>query len=124
RSSDLITIPADAIMSMESFKCVATYNGNKYQDVCTVTDVSDPVVVSIVGVNTFKNGQGTTQLTAKVYRDGIEIDVSGQNYVYSWSIYNSDGVRTGFNKAGKTITVSANDIDVRGNIICEVSEHM
>src|SRR5690606_5000799 len=72
-----ITIPASAIAGVESFKCVATYEGKKYQDVCTVVDVSDPVVVTIVGLNTFKNGQGESTYTAKLYRDGVEIDASG-----------------------------------------------
>lgn len=116
-----ITIPASAIASVESFKAVATYGGKKYQDVCTVIDVTDPIVVTIVGISTFKNGQGSTELTAKLYRNGAEIDSNGQDYLYKWSIYNSQNVKTSFSKTGKTITVSADDIDVRGNVICEVS---
>lgn len=117
-----ITIPASAIASVESFKCVATYGGKKYKDVCTVIDVTDPIVVSVIGLSTFKNGQGSTELTAKLYRNGAEIDSAGIEYKYSWSIYNKDNQKTSFSKTGKTITVSADDIDVRGNVICEVSK--
>src|SRR5690606_3515135 len=118
-----ITIPASAIAGVESFKCVATYEGKKYQDVCTVVDVSDPVVVTIVGLNTFKNGQGEPTYTAKIYRDGVEIDASGTEYIYKWYLYKSDGqLDTNFGtKTGKTITVRAEDFYIRANLICEVS---
>ena len=119
-----ITIPASAIAGVESFKCVATYEGKKYQDVCTVVDVSDPVVVTIVGLNTFKNGQGESTYTAKLYRDGVEIDASGTEYIYKWYLYKSDGqLDTNFGtKTGKTITVRAEDFYIRANLICEVSK--
>jgi len=122
--TDTIVIPASAIAGVESFKCVATYDGKKYQDVCTVIDVSDPIVVTVVGLNTFKNGQGSTTLTAKLYRNGAEIDSSGTGgYTYTWSLYNQDNTKdTTFNKTGKTITVNASEVNVRANIVCEVSK--
>jgi hypothetical protein len=119
-----ITIPASAIASVESFKCVATYNGKKYTDVCTVIDVTDPIVVSVVGLSTFKNGQGTTDLKAVLYRDGAEIDSGGTLYNYAWSIYNSSNVKITpqySTTSGKNVTVDARDIDARANIVCEVS---
>lgn len=121
----IITIPASAIASVESFKCVATYNSNKYQDVCTVIDVTDPIVVTVVGLNTFKNGTGSQSMTAKLYQNGTEIDTAGTGgYTYSWSLYKQDGTKdTVFGtKTGKTITVNATDVDVRANLICEVSK--
>lgn len=123
-TTNTITIPASAIAGVESFKCVATYEGKKYQDVCTVVDVSDPVVVTIVGLNTFKNGQGESTYTAKLYRDGVEIDASGTEYIYKWYLYKSDGqLDTNFGtKTGKTITVRAEDFYIRANLICEVSK--
>lgn len=118
-----ITIPPSAIASVESFLCVVTYGGKKYKDVCTVMDVTDPIVVTIVGMNTFKNGQGSTELTARLYRNGEEIDTGGTGYNYAWSLYNQDNQKvTGFAKTGKTITVNASDVDVRANLICEISK--
>lgn len=126
-TTDTLTIPASAIQSVESFKCVATYDGQKYSDVCTVVDVSDPIMVTIVGTNIFKNGQGSTQLTAKLYQAGQEIDASGTMYTYTWYLYKNDGTRDmtfgdSGAKTGKTITVNATEVDVRGNIVCEVSK--
>lgn len=123
-TTDTITIPASAIAGVESFKCVATYGGEKYKDVCTVIDVTDPIVVSIIGLNTFKNGQGESSYTAKLYRNGMEIDTSGTEFTYKWYLYKEDGqLDTEFGtKTGKTITVNADDFFVRANLVCEVSE--
>jgi hypothetical protein len=119
-----ITIPASAIAGVESFKCVVTYDGNKYKDVCTVIDVTDPIVVSIIGLNTFKNGQGESSYTAKLYRNGMEIDTSGTEFTYKWYLYKENGqLDTEFGtKTGKTITVKAEDFYIRANLVCEVSK--
>jgi hypothetical protein len=117
-----ITIPASAIAGVESFMCIATYGGKKYKDVCTVIDVTDPILVTIIGLSTFKNGQGSTELTAKLYRNGAEIDSAGTGHTYTWSLYKADGTKdTAFTATGKTITVNATSVDSRANIICEVS---
>ncbi|AJI20268.1 hypothetical protein H8R29_11400 [Priestia megaterium] len=122
-TTDTITIPASAIPSVEAFKCVATYNNVKYNDVCTVVDVSDPYVVTIVGTNTFKNGQGSTTLTAKVFQAGAEVDAAGTAFTYKWSIYDANNVKnTNWSKTGKSITVTAADINVRGNVTCDIDK--
>jgi hypothetical protein len=118
-----LTIPASAIANVESFMCIATYGGLKYRDVCTVVDVSDPIVVTIIGVSTFKNGQGSTELEAKLYRNGEEIDTGGTGYTYTWALYNADNsLNSSFGtKTGKTVTVSASQVSARANLVCEVS---
>ena len=121
-ATSTITIPSSAISSVESFMCIATYSGVKYRDVCTVIDVTDPIVVTIIGLSTFKNGQGSTSLTAKLYREGAEIDSAGTTYTYTWSLYKSDNTKDNtFAKTGKTITVNASEVDVRANIVCEIT---
>jgi hypothetical protein len=119
-----LTVPASAIPSVESFKCVVTYDGNKYQDVCTMTDVSDPILVVVNGVSTFKNGQGSSNFTAKLFRNGAEIDSGGTEYTYTWSLYNSTNtlISAFGSPTGKTITVNASDIEVRASLVCDVSK--
>lgn len=93
-----------------------------YEDVCIVNDVSDPFNIVILGANTFKNGQGQSVFTAKLFRDGMEIDIDNSDgLIYKWHIYNSDdSLNTSFSKTGKTITVSADDINNEGRLVCEV----
>ena len=123
-----ITIPAISVTGSESFKCVVTYNSIKYTGVCTIVDLSDPIQVVVVGTNTFKNGTGSTVLTAKLYQTGVEIDAAGSIYTYTWSLYDSAGVKDTTalggdgTHVGKSVTVDASDVNVRGNILCEVSK--
>lgn len=121
-TTDTITVPASAIASMESFKCVATYSSVKYSGVTTVVDLSDPIVVRIDGANIFKNGEGSVTVRATVLQAGAEIDTAGTTYTYKWSIYNSANVKTAFSKTGKSITVSASDISGIGNLVCEIEK--
>lgn len=117
----IITVPASAITSAVSFKCVATYNSLKFAGVATVVDLSDPIVVRIEGVSVFKNGVGDVTMKAVLLQTGAEIDAGGTLYNYTWSIYDATNVKSAFNKTGKQITVNADDIDVRGNLVCVVS---
>jgi len=127
-TTDTITIPASAIVNVESYKCVLTFGGKKYSDVTTVIDVSDPFMVTIVGANVFKNGTGYTDLTAKIYQAGVEIDpLNNQGYTYTWYLYDNNNVKiTNWNttgsKVGKTVRVDSADVTIRGNVVCEVSK--
>jgi len=124
----VLNVPGSAILGLESFKCVVTYDGNSYSDVVTITDYSDPVQVQIFGVTVFKNGQGTVQLDAVVSKNGVPINDADETlYTYKWSLYNASNVQnmtfgtSGF-KYGRSIQVAATDVDVRGNIYVEVEE--
>lgn len=122
-----ITVPASAIPSVESFKCVATFSGATYSDVATVSDVTDPISSAIVGGTTFKNGEGSVSMTCKLFQNGEEIDSAGTGYTYTWSLYNENNVKianwnTTGSKVGKTITVAASDVSGRAHLGCDVSE--
>lgn len=117
-----ITIPATAVAGTEAFKAVAVYNGEKYGGVTTVVDLSDPIMVRLDGMDKFKNGEGSVTIRATLLRAGEEIDTAGTEYNYSWSIYDSNNVKTSFAKTGKSVTVSATDINGRGNLVCDVSK--
>ncbi|MEN2468214.1 phage tail spike protein, partial [Ornithinibacillus sp. JPR2-1] len=71
-------------------------------------------IVSITSTagNVFKNAQGTTELTARTFVSGAERDEDGTLYDYQWMRFDKDGNHdTNFYAEGKTITVTANDID-------------
>lgn len=122
-----ITVGASTIAGQESFKCVATYNTVKYSGVATAVDLSDPILVRIDGIDTFKNGVGTTTLRATLLQNGAEIDSGGTLYIYTWSLYDSSNVKIatalgGSGTAlGKSIVVDGNDFVGRANIMCDVS---
>ena len=115
-----LTVRPFAIQGVEGFKCVATYT-NKYTAVTVVKDVTDPIIVNILGVETFKNGQGSNVLTVQLWQNGVLIPNSG--YSFAWSIYDTAGVlTTTLSSTTDTCTVLATQITGRGVVVCDVSK--
>jgi hypothetical protein len=135
-TTNTITIPSGAVVDFEVYKCVITDNDpasstyNKtFADTVSFVDQSDPIQVTVEssGGNIFKNGSGSTTLTAKLFRAGAEIDSAGTGYTYHWFKYDSSGTLvTGWGgstdyKAGKTLTVGSADVSVKATFICQIS---
>lgn len=130
-----ITIYAQAVPSVATFKCVitdtdsssGTYNGTFY-DTISFTDLSDPIQMTIVSSagDRFLNGTGSTVLTARLFQGGVEIDTAGTGYTYKWYKYDKDGnLVSGFGgnvdyQTGKTLTVSSSIVDAKATFRCEV----
>ena len=129
-----ITVYAAAVDSYAVFKCVATdsdstsntYNSS-FTDVATFIDNSDPiqVVITSTGGDVFKNGVGSTVLTAVVYQAGMEIDADGKG-TYTWTKYNKDGAidtawGTNGSKTGKTLSVSSSDVATKATFMVVVT---
>lgn len=118
----VLIITPEAITGGETFLCVATYKSRNFRSTVTVTDITDPYSVVILGSGTFKNGMGENSFTCKVYQNGLELPALG--YSYSWSIYNGTGaLDPSFNKTGKTITVKASDFKDSSVISCVVDDN-
>lgn len=128
-----LTVYAAAVDSYATFKCVAkdtdtssvTYN-KTFIDVASFVDLSDPIFIQIesTGGNIFKNNVGSTNLTAKVFQAGTEIDTAG-NGDYTWTKYNKDGTldttwNTTGHKKGKTLAVGSDDVEVKATFMVEV----
>lgn len=123
-NSQLTVLPF-GINGMATFKCIATYNTVKYGNVTTVQDLSDPVEIVLSGVDTFKNGIGTTQIKAICYQAGIEIDQTGTLFTYTWSLYDTNNAlitTTYSTMSGKTVTIDGRDFVGRANLVCQVSK--
>ncbi len=132
--TNTLTVYAAAVDSYAVFKCCAqdtdsasaSYN-TKFFDVATFIDNSDPlqIIVTSTGGDVFKNGQGTTVLTAVCYQAGSEVDAAG-NGSYTWTKYNKDGVvdtswGTNGSKTGKTLSVSSADVDTKATFMVVVA---
>lgn len=134
-TSNTVTVYNAYVLNYVTLMCIIkdtdsasnTYN-NIFKDNVTLVDQSDPVQVSIVstGGDVFKNSTGSTTLTAKLYRNGTELDSGGTTYTYTWSIYDKDGNASTFNggassKTGKSITVGDLDVTVKATFQVVVS---
>jgi len=129
-----ITVYNKAVDSVQSFKCIITdSSGNAYQDFVTFNDYTDPIQVEVQSSagDVFKNGVGSTVLTARLFQNGAEIDTAGTKYLYTWTMRDKDGAATDFDadtsspvatKTGKTLTVDGGDVDVKATFIVEITE--
>ncbi|NDW08061.1 hypothetical protein [Dysgonomonas sp. 520] len=81
-----------------------------------------PIVVEIVSNRGFiiKNGNNNVDATAKLYRDGKELDTEGVFYTYTWSLWNRTGTVVIKTYTGKSIIVDKNDVTGSGVLTCEV----
>lgn len=131
-----LTIYPTAVASFAVFKCVitdtdstsSTYN-QKFVDTISVIDNSDPIQISVTssGGDVFKNGIGSTTLTAKLFQAGNEVDTAGTKYTYKWYKYDKDGnLVSNFGgtsisyKSGKTLNVGDADVDVKATFQIEI----
>lgn len=69
----------------------------------------------------FKNGVGTSELTARVFLSGSEVDEDASLYSYSWTKHDKDGNRDmSFARSGKTITVASSDVDSKATFFVDI----
>lgn len=99
-----------------------------FKDSVTFIDQTDPIQIQITstGGDVFKNGVGSTTLTAKVFQAGAEVDTAGTKYAYTWTVFNKDGNASTFNggassKTGKSITVGDADVSVKATFQVTIS---
>ena len=102
--------------------CIAELDGLKYKVTVTFTDLQDEYIVNVIGSGIFKNGKGTNTYVCKVYSRGNEIDLNGDKYKYTWTMYNPSGHLMTFNKTGKRINVSSDEITNKAVLTCTVEE--
>ena len=109
-------------------KAVATAtDGTSYEDWTTIMSISDGekgedaivLVITSSGGNYFRNNQGSTILTARLFRAGIEIDkYETEGYTYIWS----DPNHPSWSYTGKNLTVTAEDVNFNRTYVCDVSK--
>lgn len=116
--SDTLTIPPEGITGNATYMVIVSYEGENFRRQLTVNDITDPYTIAVLGDSFFKNGQGQNTYTAKVYRNGEEVDEEGnQGYTYTWHQYSSTGEKiVGFEKTGKTITVTSAEFSGKSDL--------
>lgn len=134
----VLTVTPAVVTNAQTFKVVCTnktggLNNQKTTGLCTIVDMSDPISLHLESSAgyIFKNGQGSTVMKARLFRNGEELDADGSDKTktYKWAKYNKNGVMdTSFGgsgnayKTGKSITVNASDISAKADFKCEVWE--
>lgn len=134
----VLTVTPDVVVNSQTFKVVCInktggLNNQKTTGLCTLVDMSDPISLHLESSAgyIFKNGQGSTVMKARLFRNGEELDAGGTDTTktYKWAKYDKNGVMsTNFGgsgnayKTGKSITVTASEITAKADFKCEVWE--
>ena len=100
-------------------------NGKTFQQFVTLMSIDDSgndiieLVIDSSNGTYFKNNTGSTILTAKLFQNGEEIDKTAPYmYDYIWTDKNDST----WSANGKTLTVTAQEVDFSRTYICNVNE--
>lgn len=133
--TSIITIPRTDVFSSGVYMCTVEDPSNRkiFKETINFLDTTDPIYVDIVspGGNVFKNNEGSTTLTAKVYQNGSQVDLNGKKYTYTWYQYDKDGqpVNREMKRLearapignGHQLHVTHEDVLVKATFLCEIS---
>jgi hypothetical protein len=136
-ATNTLTIYDSVVTNYAVFKCQIkdtdtgsnTYNSYFY-DTATILDMTDPITLQILssGGDVFKNGNGSTTLSVKVWRAGTDITANYASTQFKWYKYKNDATLdanfggTGVNyKTGTSISIGGADVDVKATFKCELS---
>ena len=92
-------------------------------DTIAFVDMMDPLqlVIEASSGTVFKNGVGNTDLTARLFRHGEEIDAAGTAYTYTWTKKDQGGSPGSFG-TGKTKSVGTSDVNANTTFFCEATK--
>ena len=131
-SGRTLTVYPDGVDSEDTFRAVikdtytssATYN-KYFPATFTIVDLTDPFSLVITSSNgdTFKNGNVSTTLTARLQQGGVDIANNTYTVTYTWTKYNADGTQdttwgTSGTKTGVSIAISSSDVNSRATFMC------
>lgn len=126
-----LTVHADDVLNVQTYKVIATDDGQTSEAIVTFEDRTDPyeVVLHAPKGNVIVNGKGEIDINAEVWQNGVKLeDVSAQTskFTYTWTKYNKAGARENFTgtssptKTGNPLKVLAADVDQKATFVCEV----
>ena len=132
-NTSIITIPRDDVFSSAVYMCTVEYSGGVYKETIVFLDTTDPILVTIdsTGGSIFKNGIGSTVLTAMLFQNGTQIDSDGTRYSYKWYKYDRNGNLVDKNDSitngdkpyatGKTLEVTEDDVFEKATFRVDIS---
>lgn len=129
----ILTVHADDVLNVQTYKVIATDDGQTSEAIVTFEDRTDPyeLVLHAPKGNVIVNGKGEVDINAEVWQNGVKLeDASAQTpkFFYTWTKYNKAGARENFTgtssptKTGNPLKVLAADVDQKATFVCEVTK--
>lgn len=133
-STSKLEVPRDLVVSSEVYMCTCQNpdDSNIYKSTSVIMDYTDPITVRVEssGGDKFKNGIGSSILTARLFQAETEVDTAGSKYTYKWYKYDKNGnlVDKGGSPSdgttpygtGKKLSVTDNDVFEKATFVCDI----
>lgn len=133
-NTSILEVPRDLVVSSEVYMCTCQdpEDGSIYKATQVITDTTDPITVIIesTGGDKFKNGIGSTVLTARLFQNDSEIDTAGSKYTYNWYKYDKGGNLVGPDGSpsvgdtpyfvGKKLSITGDNVDEKATFNCDI----
>ena len=135
-----LSVSANDVLNFQTFKCTVKDGSDTAYAIVTFFDASDPYVVEVYTLTGDKivNGAQSTELYARVWKDGVVVEDGATvekdlqhttQFDYTWTKYNTLGKETDWNGTSSSVNtsklpyviVSKDDVGVRSTFTCEVS---
>lgn len=124
-----LTVTKDDVLNFQTYRVTAVDDGNKAVDFITFEDKTDPYQIELFCPtgSMIKNGQGDSRIYARVLQDNTmieseETESTAQKFTYTWSKYNSSGVKdTTWSKTGNNIVITPSEISGKATFVCEIT---
>ena len=133
-----LTVKPSEVLNFQTFRCTLTdsESGEKFSNIVTFYDATDRSSVEVYTLtgNVIKNGQGDTDIYARLWRDGVKVEdidtpAADRKYTYRWTKYNANGLPE--NWAGTTsnvkdtakvpkVTLTAAEVSGKTTVHCHV----
>lgn len=133
-----LTVKPSEVLNFQTFRCTLTdsESGEKFSNIITFYDATDRSTVEVYTLtgNVIKNGQGDTDIYARLWRDGVKVEDidtpdADRKYTYRWTKYNANGLPE--NWAGTTsnvkdtakvpkVTLTAAEVSGKATVHCHV----
>lgn len=125
-----LTVANDDVLNFQTFKVIATDDGNTAEALITFEDKTDPYEVQLFCPtgNIIKNGQGSTKIQASVWQKGtmvesVDTPAASLKFNYTWEKYNDKGVKdTAFSATGNEITVTSAQVTEKATFSCQITK--
>ena len=125
-----LTVTKDDVLNFQTYRVKAVDDGQTAYDFITFEDKTDPYQIELFCPTgrIIKNTQGDSRIYARVWQDNTmieseETESTAQKFTYTWSKYNSSGVKdTTWSKTGNNIVITPSEISGKATFVCEITK--
>lgn len=117
-TSGTLTITRDMVETKSQFRCNCTYSGETVSGIIMIDDIADEYKISFLGADKLKTSSPTTEITAVLYADGVEVST----FSVDWTMFDEDGVEVeDWSSTSNPLTVTRDMFENKASFLAEAN---